>query len=129
MSKRKVITLSPDFDSFMDRLRKTAPDLATQLVGILAEVVRPAEGKTRTTALWSLVVGLCGAGFVLIGLFPPWVLHLQGLPLSMGYAFITIPPTVANVRACRQVDLSRLVVEWITWGFVCGVVSLIRKKT
>jgi hypothetical protein len=64
--------------------------------------------------------------FLLIGIFPPWVLisspensaRLEG---AIGYSFIIFSP---NHGWCR-IDISRLMVEWITMVVVMGGLILL----
>jgi hypothetical protein len=85
----------------------------------------------------NFVVSVCGLGFVIIGLFPPWVLKmvypddLKGAAQDLGYAFVTSPPTVrvGSWHLCARIDFSRLIVEWIVWGLICGTAYLKRDKT
>ena len=72
------------------------------------------------------IAGICGAGLVLIGLFPPWVLHVRGIVFDKGYAFIANPPASGMMSA--QIDVSRLIVQWVVWLFVCGALFLASRR-
>src|SRR5215475_8469189 len=85
-----------------------------------------------------LIVG--ALAIVVLGLFPPWrekadipyKLHFEK---SLGYHFIASPPTSSLVGAPRfshlkdqttiQVDLSRLMIQWIVTGIVVTVLYLV----
>lgn len=79
----------------------------------------------------NLAIGLCGVGFVIIGLFPPWIVNMKDHIENKGYAFITTPPSTRGQMLWfgdTEVDFSRLIVEWIIWGFICGAIWLLTKK-
>jgi hypothetical protein len=70
---------------------------------------------------------LCGSFmFVLCGLFPPWLdISNQGHTRSTAYSFILSPPATARGSYGVELDISRLVVEWLCILAVTGVAWII----
>lgn len=66
--------------------------------------------KTQLIVLW-IGIGL----IVLMGLFPPWVMSVQGAIDQQGYGFILNPPE----EYCH-VNTPRLYVQWIMVAVIAG---------
>lgn len=78
-----------------------------------------------------LIVGI--VLFVLIGLFPPWVRTLSrpGAPkayMSVHHKFILAPPGYDSSYNGVQVDVTRLVVEWLTIVVITGAWVMLSAK-
>ena len=70
---------------------------------------------------------LCGSFmFVLCGIFPPWLdISNQGHTRSTAYSFILSPPATASGSYGVELDIPRLVVEWLCILAVTAVVWII----
>lgn len=60
---------------------------------------------------------------VVMGLFPPWRVNAVDFSVSEGYGFIWHPPEYRSpdgYRSGMQIDLTRLVVQWVMVASVTG---------
>jgi hypothetical protein len=128
--------IPPLLKDYLDNLDKEAPE-EPHKTDNSPEIHEESKEKPRLVnrvmgRYRNFVVSISGLGFVIIGLFPPWVAGWdieyfpKGAVRDLGYAFITAPPTYryGSQWLCSHIDLSRLIVEWIVWGLICGTAYL-----
>lgn len=73
-----------------------------------------------------LVIGYALAAILAMCLFPPWRTPIpdRGFSIGTGYAFLLFPP-----NAIAEVDLARLVIQFIAVAVVAGgIILFLRQK-
>ena len=75
-----------------------------------------------------LAAGLLG--IISCGLFPPWV-NVLNVPYRAhsrtpaGYSFIAFPPPQKDSRWGVDIDIQKLIIEWVCVGAACGIALVI----
>lgn len=77
-----------------------------------------------------VLLGVMIAVFILMGLIPPWVQIERGIIEQLaGYFPIFAPPPLYNNTFGVELDVKRLLVQWVSVGAIIGLLWLrLRRK-
>lgn len=78
--------------------------------------------KKQKIVLW---VGI--AAFVLMGLYPPWMISKAPMR-SEGYSFVLAPPVGTIDETFCQINMPRLYIQWMIVVVIGGLVISFKKQ-